>query len=93
LQKILIDSGLEATRYLGDHVTKSGENYQKKYEESAGMKVYTLSKEERAAFSKATENVVENWVKNQEKNKLPGRKILELTRAKVAEVEKSLEKK
>jgi len=32
-------------------------------------------------------------VKNQEKNKLPGRKILELTRAKVAEVEKSLEKK
>lgn len=93
LQKILLDCGLEATRYLGDHVTKSGQDYQKKYEETAGMKVYTLSKEEQAAFADATKDVIENWVKNQEKNKLPARRILEQTRAKVAEVEKSVGKK
>lgn len=93
LQQVLLDSGLEATRILGDHVTKSGEEYQKKYEQSAGMRVYTLNKEEQAAFAAATSHVVENWVKTQEAKKLPATKILEETRKKISEVENSLKKK
>jgi TRAP-type C4-dicarboxylate transport system substrate-binding protein len=93
LQQVILDSGLEATRALGDYVTKSGADYEKKYIETAGMKVYSLSKQEQAVFADATKNVVENWVKTQEAKKLPASKILELTKAKVAEVEKSLEKK
>ncbi len=93
LQQVLLDSGLEATRALGDHVTKSGIDYQKKYEKEAGMKVYTLTKAEQAVFSEATSNVINNWVKTQEAKKLPAQKVLEATRAKVAEVEKSLGKK
>lgn len=90
LQQVLLDSGLEATRSLGDHVKKSGEDYQKKYEKEAGMKVYTLTKAEQAEFVEATRNVVDNWVKTQEAKNLPAKKILEATRAKVAEIEKNL---
>ena len=92
LQQILLESGLEATRALGDYVKKSGEDYQKKYEKEAGMKIYTLSNAEQALFAEATLNVVDNWVKTQEAKKLPAKNILEATRAKVAEVEKNLKK-
>ncbi len=89
LQKLILDCGLEATIALGDYVTKSGEDYQKKYEQS-GMKVYVLNDAEQKAFRDATDPVVQNWVKTQSAKGLPAQKVLDATRAKIAEVEKSV---
>ena len=89
LQQLMIDCGLEATIALGDHVTKSAEEYQIQYEKG-GMKVYTLNAEEQQAFRNATNPVVENWVKTQSGKGLPAQKILDATRAKVAEVEQKV---
>ncbi|MDR3348683.1 MAG: TRAP transporter substrate-binding protein DctP [Acidaminococcales bacterium] len=92
LQKLMLDCGLEATINLGDYVTKVGEEYQAQYEKG-GMKVYTLNAAEQKAFRDATNPVVLDWVKTQSAKGLPAQKVLDATRAKVAEVEKSLKSK
>ena len=89
LQQIMLDCGLEATIALGDHVTKSAADYQAQYEKG-GMKVYTLNDAEKQAFKDATNAVVENWVKTQAAKGLPAQKVLDETRAKIAEVEKAI---
>ncbi len=92
LQKIMLDCGLEATIMLGDHMTKAAEEYQKKYE-AAGMKVYTLNAAEKEAFRKATDPVVQNWVKTQSAKGLPAQKVLDATIAQVTDIEKKLNAK
>ncbi|MCX5841093.1 MAG: TRAP transporter substrate-binding protein DctP [Deltaproteobacteria bacterium] len=85
IKKIVLECGLEASKAFGKAIDAKVDAYIKKYE-AAGMKVAYLNEQEKKTFQDASNEVVKQWVQNQEKRNLPGKRILEESKKTVADL-------
>lgn len=87
LQKLLLEEGRTASIHLGSHLEKVNNDSAKEFEK-AGMVISYLTPEEKKAFYDETEFIAEQWVKEMEAKKLPGKKVMDTCRELVAKYSK-----